>query len=314
MTTIPDDHAEAVFSAQRDRLVGVAYRITGSRSDAEDAVQEAWIRWSSAAPGSIDNPPGWLTTVTSRIALDHLRSAQQRREQYVGPWLPDVAGFEPAPDEQAEMAESLTMGFLAVLEHLKPIERAVFVLSDVYGVPYDEIGTVVDRRTDACRQIAHRARQKVRQERPRFAPTDPLAWSVASEFVAALAAGDTDKVLAMLAPDVVHISDGGADHHARATTGRRRRSSRPTPRQPRQGSGRRLGRAAPGERAAWLRHQRRRDDLRHARLLRRRQTHRPHLRRRQSREAHHDHGRPVTLIRSAPPSTGSRRGTPSLPL
>jgi RNA polymerase sigma-70 factor (ECF subfamily) len=214
MTTIPDDHGEAVFSAQRDRLVGVAYRITGSRSDAEDAVQEAWIRWSSAPPGSIDNPPGWLTTVTSRIALDHLRSAQQRREQYVGPWLPDVAGFEPAPDEQAEMAESLTMGFLAVLEHLKPIERAVFVLSDVYGVPYDEIGTVVDRRTDACRQIAHRARQKVRQERPRFAPTDPLAWSVAGEFVAALAAGDTDKVLAMLAPDVVHISDGGPDYHA----------------------------------------------------------------------------------------------------
>ena len=196
-------------------MVGVAYRITGSRkSDAEDAVQEAWIRWSSAAPGSIDNPPGWLTTVTSRIALDHLRSAQQRREQYVGPWLPDVAGFEPAPDEQAEMAESLTMGFLAVSSiSSRSSGRCSCCPTCTACRTTKSAQSSIVAPTPAGRSPIAPGRRCVRSA-PDSRSTDPLAWSVAREFVAALAAGDTDKVLAMLAPDVVHISDGGPDHHA----------------------------------------------------------------------------------------------------
>jgi len=207
-------NAVATFEGERDRLHGLAYRITGSRTEAEDVVQEAWLRWDRSDQAAVERPGAWLTTVTSRIALDRLRAAQRTRESYVGPWLPEIAVDEPDPAERAELAESLTLGFLAVLERLGPVERVVFLLADVFAVPFDEIATVVERSPDACRQIASRARKRVREERPRFSATDEEAWRVAAAFLQGVQAGDIDTVLGLLAPDVIAVSDGGADHHA----------------------------------------------------------------------------------------------------
>ncbi|HEY4376304.1 MAG TPA: sigma-70 family RNA polymerase sigma factor, partial [Acidimicrobiales bacterium] len=167
--------ATSTFEAERTRLVGLAYRITGSRAEADDIVQDTWLRWERAAPGSVDRPAAWLTTVTSRIALDHLKSAHHRRETYVGPWLPEPATAEAGPEEQAQMAESLTVGFLTVLERLGPVERVVFLLIDVFGMSSDEVGEVVGKEPDACRQIASRARRRIRDGRPKFTPTDDEA-------------------------------------------------------------------------------------------------------------------------------------------
>ncbi len=202
------------FEEQRARLVGLAYRITGSRSDAEDIVQEAWLRWDRADRSTIERPEAWLTTVTSRLALDRLRSAQHRREQYVGTWLPEVAVVDADPAERAELAESLTIGFLAMLERLNPVERVVFLLADVWRVPFDEIAGVVDRSPTACRQVASRARRRVAEDRPRFSPTDDDAWRVTFAFLEAAAGGDLDGLTRALARDVVETSDGGASRRA----------------------------------------------------------------------------------------------------
>lgn len=208
----PSDEAE--FEAQRTRLVGLAYRITGSLTTAEDIVQDAWLRWERTDRAIIEHPAAWLTTVTSRLALDHLKSAQHERETYVGPWLPEVAVTEPGPAEQAELAESVTIGFLTVLERLGPAERVVFLLADVFATPFDDIAKVVDKSPEACRQIASRARLRVREGRPRFAPTDDDAWQVAMAFLTAAQVGDLDALVSLLADDALAISDGGADHHA----------------------------------------------------------------------------------------------------
>lgn len=206
--------ADGVFEDERARLVGVAYRITGSRTEAEDVVQDAWLRWQGADRDDVACPAAWLTTVTSRLALDRLSSARSRREAYVGPWLPDAIATDPGPAAQAVLAESLSLGFLAVLERLGPVERVVFLLADVFAVPFDEISGVVDRSPAACRQVASRARRRVREDRPRFSPTDEEARRVTEAFLGAVAVGDVDEVMALLAPDVVSVSDGGADHHA----------------------------------------------------------------------------------------------------
>lgn len=202
------------FEAQRARLAGLAYRITGSRSESEDIVQEAWLRWDRADHSTIDRPEAWLTTVTSRLALDRLRSAQHRREQYVGSWLPEVAVVDADPAERIELAESLTIGFLTVLERLTPVERVVFLLADVWRVPFDEIAGVVDRTPTACRQVASRARRRVVEGRPRFSPTDDDAWRVTFAFLEAATGGDLDALTAALAHDVVETSDGGARRKA----------------------------------------------------------------------------------------------------
>lgn len=205
---------ETDFERERPRLEGLAYRITGSRATAEDIVQDAWLRWERTDQSQVEKPAAWLTTVTSRLALDHLKSAQHSRETYVGPWLPEVAVAEPGPEEHAELAESLTIGFLAVLERLGPAERVVFLLADVFATPFDEIAAVVDKTPEACRQIASRARARIREGRPRFAPTDEEAWEVAMAFLAAAQVGDLDSLVSLLADDALAISDGGAKHHA----------------------------------------------------------------------------------------------------
>ena len=207
------DHLDA-FEAERPRLLGLAYRITGSRTAADDLVQDAWLRWERADPDTVDRPAAWLTTVTSRLALDHLKSAHNTRESYVGPWLPEPANPEPGPADRAELAESLTIGFLAVLERLGPVERVVFLLAEVFALPFDEIAAAVDRTPEACRQIASRARRRVREDRPRFTPTDDEAWQVVTAFLTAAQLGDIDSLVALLADDALAVSDGGAAHHA----------------------------------------------------------------------------------------------------
>ena len=183
-------------------------------------MREAWGRVRRAGGEQVDRPSAWLTTVVSRLALDRLRAAQRRRESYVGPWLPEPvaaidtpAGTGADPAQFAELAESLTFGFLRVLESLTPVERVVFVLADVFGVPFPEIAAVVDRSPDACRQVASRARTRVRDERRTGGAADDAA-QVAGALAGALMAGDTDRVLSLLAPDVVLVSDGGSEAHA----------------------------------------------------------------------------------------------------
>jgi RNA polymerase sigma-70 factor (ECF subfamily) len=214
MTSGAATDADRAFEAERPRLVGLAYRITGSRTTADDLVQEAWIRWHRADRDAIERPAAWLTTVTSRLALDHLRSARHTRETYVGPWLPEVAAAEVDPAEHAELAESITIGFLALLERLGPVERVVFLLADVFRVPFEEIAATVDRSPAACRQIAARARARVREDRPRFAPTDEEAWQVAMAFLTAAQLGDLDSLTSLLHADALAVSDGGARHRA----------------------------------------------------------------------------------------------------
>lgn len=202
------------FEGERPRLLALAYRITGSRTVAEDLVQEAWIRWDRADQDEIAAPAAWLTTVVSRLALDHLKSAAHQREDYVGPWLPEPVAAEPDPAEQVELAESLTIGFLTVLERLGPTERVVFLLAEVFAVPFEEIAVAVERSPAACRQIASRARGRVREGRPRFQPTDDQAWEVALAFLTAAQVGDLDALVSLLAEGALAISDGGPHHRA----------------------------------------------------------------------------------------------------
>jgi RNA polymerase sigma-70 factor (ECF subfamily) len=216
-----------VFTAARPRLVGLAYRITGSRIDAEDMVQEAWLRSQRVDWSTIERPEAWLTTVVSRLALDHLRSAAHRRERYVGPWLPEpIRADDPGPAaiggpgappgdpaDLVELSESLTFGFLRLLDTLSPVERVVFLLADLFDMPYKEIGAVVGRRAETCRQIASRARRHVRAGRVRH-DRRPEAERVAAELLRAVGAGDVDRAMSLLADDVVLLSDGGPEAHA----------------------------------------------------------------------------------------------------
>ncbi len=218
----PVDDGTAIFAAERRRLTGIAYRITGSLADAEDVVQEAWLRFSGARPpAGIDRPAAWLTTVVARIALDHLKAARREREVYVGPWLPEpiasdpLAVSRPGPEEMAERASSLTLGFLHVLETLNPVERVVFVLADVFDVPFKEIADTVGKSPEACRQLASRARRRVHDARPqRYSPPDDEAARVVAGMLAATTAGDVEGLVKLLAEDAVLVSDGGP--HKRA--------------------------------------------------------------------------------------------------
>jgi RNA polymerase sigma-70 factor (ECF subfamily) len=207
----------AVFEAERPRLRGLAYRMLGTISDVDDVVQDTWLRWQAVDPDALDRPEAWLTTVTTRLCLDRIRTARRRREEYIGPWLPEPLVSEGGPEQAAELADSLTLGFLTVLDRLGPVERAVFLLADVFAVPYAEIAETVGKSEAACRQVASRARSRLRGASPdgaaagRSAPRDR---QLVDELVLAIGAGDIAGVLARLAPDAVCISDGGSIRRA----------------------------------------------------------------------------------------------------
>jgi RNA polymerase sigma-70 factor, ECF subfamily len=197
----------------RPLLFSIAYRMVGSVSEAEDLVQEAFLRFHRAVSGGeeVDSPRAWLAAVTTRLAIDHLRSARVRRERYVGAWLPEplVTGNEPDAAAHAEAADSLSLAFLALLERLSPVQRAVFLLHDVFGYGYDELAALVGKSEDNCRQIAARARRHVEAGRPRFEASRRQREELARRFFAAIEQGDTEGLVGLLAADAVLYGDGG---------------------------------------------------------------------------------------------------------
>jgi RNA polymerase sigma-70 factor, ECF subfamily len=205
-----------VFERSRPRLIGLAYRLLGTMADAEDVVQDTWLRWHGLGAGqlAIDSPDAWLTTVCTRVALDRMKSARVQRTSYVGPWLPEPLATSPDPADAAELADSLTFGFLTMLERLEPVERAVFLLADVFAVPFDEIARAVERSSPACRQIAHRARTRVRDGHRRVDRDAAGRTDLVDAFLRACALGDLDGLRHVLTADVVLISDGGPQRRA----------------------------------------------------------------------------------------------------
>jgi RNA polymerase sigma-70 factor (ECF subfamily) len=209
LATRSAEDAAAVFEELRPRLIGVAYSLIGSLAEAEDAVQDAWVRLQRSDLADIRDLTGWLVTTTSRIALDLLGSARSRRETYVGPWLPEPVETAPDPADSVGLADQLSWAMLVVLETLSPAERAAFVLHDVFGMPFPEVGQVLGRAPAACRKLASRAREHVEARQPRF-DVDPAAHrEVVAAFGRATASGDIDGLLGVLAPDAVFTSDGG---------------------------------------------------------------------------------------------------------
>ena len=227
------------FAQARPRLLRLAYSQLGDLGEAEDVVQEAWLRLERTDAESIDDLDAWLTTVVSRLALDALRSARVRREAYVGPWLPEPVASSRVDDpaDRVTLDESVSYALLALLEQLSPAERTAFVLHDVFNVAFDEVGEIVGRTPEAVRQLASRARRRVARQRPRFEASPDQHDRAVRAFAQAVAEGDLEDLVAVLDPDVVWTSDGGgrtitsrkplhgADRVARAWMALRRKAS-----------------------------------------------------------------------------------------
>jgi RNA polymerase sigma-70 factor (ECF subfamily) len=200
------------FVAHRSLLFTVAYEMLGSAADAEDVVQETWLRWAdlgAAARADVRDPRAYLVRIVTRQALNRLRTLARRREEYVGEWLPEPLLTSPDVAEDVELAESVSIAMLTVLETLGPTERAVFVLREVFETPYDEIAEAVGKTPAAVRQIAHRAREHVAARRPRVRVSRAEQEAVVERFLAAIRGGDLQGLLDVLAPDVVVVADGG---------------------------------------------------------------------------------------------------------
>jgi RNA polymerase sigma-70 factor, ECF subfamily len=199
------------YASLRPLLFSIAYRMLASVSEAEDVVQEAFLRYERALTEgtAIDSPKAFLSAVVTRLSIDELRSARVRRETYVGEWLPEPLLTEDDPAARAEEADSLSMAFLLLLERLSPVERAVFLLHDVFGYGYDEVAPIVDKSEANCRQLALRARRHIESERPRFDASRKKRDELASHFLAAVTDGDLDSLVELLAADVVVYGDGG---------------------------------------------------------------------------------------------------------
>ena len=198
------------FEHLRTRLFGIAYRMLGSRAEAEDIVQESYVRWHQADRAAIRNAEAWLVTTATRLAIDRLRALQRERDTYVGPWLPEPVMTEASrPDRDAELASDLSIAFLVLLERLAPEERAAFLLHDVFDCEYEEIARILDKNETACRQIVHRARERVRKDRKRFEATEAAKVGLLKKFTAAVEARDEKTLLALFAPDATWTADGG---------------------------------------------------------------------------------------------------------
>ncbi|GGX03811.1 RNA polymerase sigma24 factor [Streptomyces malachitofuscus] len=216
MTT---DTLTDVFEEHRPVLLGVAYRMLGRVADAEDVVQEAWLRWSGGDRSAVREPRGYLVRVTTRLAIDRLRQIKARGETYVGPWLPEpyVTEFgDTAPDtaERAVLADSVSLAVLVVMESLSPLERAVFVLREAFGYPYADIAAMLDRGEPAVRQLAGRARKHVEERRPRYDVDPARRRDLTERFMAAAAGGDLAQLMELLAPDVRLVGDSGGKSRA----------------------------------------------------------------------------------------------------
>ncbi len=197
------------FFTHRSLLFTVAYEMLGSAADAEDVVQETWLRWADANQSEVHDPRAYLVRILTRQALNRLRTLARRREDYVGEWLPEPLLTTPDVVEDVELAESVSTAMLTVLETLTPTERAVFVLREVFDLPYEEIAAAVDKTIAAVRQVAHRARKHVAARRPRMNIDASEHQRVVERFLAALTSGDLQGLMEVLAPDVVVVADGG---------------------------------------------------------------------------------------------------------
>ena len=203
------DTATDAFVRHRSLLFTVAYEMLGSAADAEDVLQETWLRWAGVDLDTVQDQRAYLVRIVTRLSLNRLRTVQRRREQYVGPWLPEPLLTSPDVAEDVELADHVSMAMLLVLETLSPTERAVFVLREVFDVGYDEIAIAVDRSPAAVRQIAHRARAHIEERRPRGDVAPSLRDEVIARFLVAASTGDIQSLLDVLAPDVVLVTDGG---------------------------------------------------------------------------------------------------------
>lgn len=208
MNDTPED--VAVFERHREFLVGLAYRMLGSVAEAEDAVQDAFLRWRDIDHATVAEPRAYLSRVVSRLCLDRMKSASRRREQYVGTWLPEPVVAEPS----SQLAHDLSVALLLALERLSPLERAAFLLHDVFDMDYAVVADTIDRSEAACRQLAARAREHVRDERPRYERNDDDARRLADAFLGAVATGDLGGLARLLADDVVFYTDGGGKRRA----------------------------------------------------------------------------------------------------
>jgi RNA polymerase sigma-70 factor (TIGR02957 family) len=201
--------SDDAFALHRSLLFTVAYEMLGSAADAEDVVQETWLRWAEVDHTTVRDPRAYLVRIVTRQALNRLRSVSRRREEYVGEWLPEPVLTGPEVGGDVELAESVSIAMLTVLETLGPVERAVFVLREVFDLPYDQIAEAVDKSPAAVRQIAHRARDHVAARRPRVPVTTTEQQEAVDRFLAAVRHGDLQGLLDVLAPDVVLVADGG---------------------------------------------------------------------------------------------------------
>ncbi len=206
MNTSPD-----IFNQYRGRLLGIAYRMLGSRADAEDILQDAYVRWHQSEVTELRNPEAWLVTVVTRLSIDRFRAAKKERESYVGQWIPEpwVTEHAPSAEHSIELAGDISIAFLMVLERLAPDERAAFLLHEVFDFGYAEIAQMLGKNQDSCRQMVHRARQRVRRERPRFEVNREAHILLLEKFISAARTGDREQLLTLFAADIRLTGDGG---------------------------------------------------------------------------------------------------------
>jgi len=200
-----------IFRKHRVRLFGIAYRMLGTTDEAEDILQEAYIRWHKRDAAEIETPEAWLVTVVTRLSIDRLRKASMERETYIGPWLPEPLAISPAPspEDEAELADDLSLAFMVLLERLSPVERAVFLLHDIFDCDYSDIARIIGKSETALRQMIHRARNRVRRDKPRFEASETERTGLIKKFVAASYAGDEKTLWSLFSDDIAMTSDGG---------------------------------------------------------------------------------------------------------
>lgn len=200
-----------IFAKHRARLFGIAYRMLGTREEAEDIVQEAYLRWHKAETDKIETPEAWFVTITTRLSIDRLRKAARERETYIGPWLPEPLAVSdmPSPAEELEFASNLSLAFMFLLERLSPVERAAFLLHDIFDCAYADVARIVGKTETASRQLIHRARERVRTDKQRFQADEQARKDLIEKFIRASTVGDEQTLFSLFTDDIEMISDGG---------------------------------------------------------------------------------------------------------
>lgn len=206
-----DEKKLEIFKKYRPRLFGIAYRMLGTREESEDILQEAYIKWHETEAEKIESAEAWLVTITTRLSIDRLRKASRMRETYIGPWLPEplIVSEVISPEEELELASNLSLAFMVLLERLSPVERAAFLLHDIFDCAYSDIARIVGKTETASRQLIHRARERVRSDKQRFEANEKMREKLIKKFALASKTGDEKTLIALFSDEIVSISDGG---------------------------------------------------------------------------------------------------------